>query len=64
FVHGAPWSEGSQGESNVSHGCINLSAENAAWFRKNFGSGDAVVIKNTDGGLYTQPDGASDWQMF
>lgn len=64
FVHGAPWSVGSQGESNVSHGCINLSAENAKWFRENFGSGDAVVIKNTDGGLYTQPDGASDWQMF
>ena len=64
FVHGAPWSEGSQGYSNVSHGCINLSAEDAAWFRQNFGSGDAVVIKNTDGGMYTQPDGASDWQMF
>ncbi|MGB3354278.1 MAG: L,D-transpeptidase [Mycobacterium sp.] len=64
FVHGAPWSEGSQGYSNVSHGCINLSAEDAAWFKQNFGSGDAVVIKNTDGGMYTQPDGASDWQMF
>ncbi|MDG4662996.1 L,D-transpeptidase [Mycobacterium sp. 236(2023)] len=64
FVHGAPWSEGSQGYSNVSHGCINLSAEDAAWFRQNFGSGDAVVIKNTDGGMYDQPDGASDWQMF
>lgn len=64
FVHGAPWSEGSQGYSNVSHGCINLSAEDAAWFRQNFGSGDAVVIKNTDGGIYNQPDGASDWQMF
>ncbi|MDZ4265246.1 MAG: L,D-transpeptidase [Mycobacterium sp.] len=64
FVHGAPWSEGSQGYSNVSHGCINLSAEDALWFRQNFGSGDAVVIKNTDGGMYTQADGASDWQMF
>ncbi|WP_349270189.1 hypothetical protein MPNTM1_01005 [Mycolicibacterium parafortuitum] len=64
FVHGAPWSEGAQGNSNVSHGCINLSAEDAAWFRKNFGSGDAVVIKNTDGPLYDLPDGASDWQMF
>jgi lipoprotein-anchoring transpeptidase ErfK/SrfK len=64
FVHGAPWSEGSQGYENVSHGCINLSAEDAAWFRQNFGSGDAVVIKNTDGGTYNQPDGASDWQMF
>lgn len=64
FVHGAPWSEGAQGNSNVSHGCINLSAEDAKWFFDNFGSGDAVVIKNTDGGVYDQPDGASDWQMF
>lgn len=64
FVHSAPWSVGSQGESNVSHGCINLSPANAQLFFDNFGSGDAVVIKNTDGGLYTQPDGASDWQMF
>ncbi|MBB2988844.1 lipoprotein-anchoring transpeptidase ErfK/SrfK [Mycolicibacterium iranicum] len=64
FVHSAPWSVGDQGESNVSHGCINLSPANAQWFYDNFGSGDAVVIKNTDGGLYTQPDGASDWQMF
>ncbi|WP_231750881.1 L,D-transpeptidase [Mycobacterium sp. NAZ190054] len=64
FVHSAPWSVGSQGESNVSHGCINLSPANAQWFYDNFGSGDAVVIKNTDGGFYDQPDGASDWQMF
>ncbi|MDY6995317.1 MAG: L,D-transpeptidase [Actinomycetota bacterium] len=64
FVHSAPWSVGAQGNSNVSHGCINLSPANAQWFFDNFGSGDAVVIKNTDGGWYTQPDGASDWQMF
>ncbi|WP_137146187.1 L,D-transpeptidase family protein [Mycolicibacterium sp. CR10] len=64
FVHSAPWSVGSQGESNVSHGCINISPANAQWFYDNFGSGDAVVIKNTDGGLYDLPDGASDWQMF
>ncbi|HEX2283812.1 MAG TPA: L,D-transpeptidase, partial [Mycobacterium sp.] len=64
FVHSAPWSVGSQGEENVSHGCINLSPANAQWFFDNFGSGDAVVIKNTGGGLYNQPDGASDWQMF
>ncbi|BBX67230.1 L,D-transpeptidase [Mycolicibacterium psychrotolerans] len=63
FVHSAPWSVGSQGESNVSHGCINLSPANAQWFYDNFGSGDAVVIKNSVG-TYNQPDGASDWQMF
>ncbi|MDT5301753.1 MAG: hypothetical protein QOG79_4995, partial [Mycobacterium sp.] len=32
YVHGAPWSTGSQGNSNVSHGCINLSPDNAAWY--------------------------------
>ncbi len=64
FVHSAPWSVGAQGNSNVSHGCINLSPADAQWFFDNFGSGDAVVIKNSTGGWYTQPDGASDWQMF
>ena len=64
FVHSAPWSVGSQGSSNVSHGCINLSAANAKWFFDTFGSGDPVVIKNTDGGWYTQQDGAHDWQLF
>jgi lipoprotein-anchoring transpeptidase ErfK/SrfK len=63
FVHSAPWSVGSQGEENVSHGCINLSPANAQWFYDNFGSGDPVVVKNSVG-TYDQPDGASDWQMF
>ena len=63
FVHGAPWSTAAQGARNVSHGCINLSPANAQWFYDNFGSGDPVVVKNTDGGLYTQNDGAQDWQI-
>jgi lipoprotein-anchoring transpeptidase ErfK/SrfK len=63
FVHSAPWSVGDQGKRNVSHGCINISPDNAKWFYDNFGSGDPVVIKNSTG-LYNQPDGASDWQMF
>jgi lipoprotein-anchoring transpeptidase ErfK/SrfK len=63
FVHSAPWSVSDQGKRNVSHGCINISPENAKWFYDNFGSGDPVVIKNSKG-LYNQPDGASDWQMF
>ena len=36
FVHSAPWSVGSQGKSNVSHGCINLSPANAQWFYRQF----------------------------
>jgi lipoprotein-anchoring transpeptidase ErfK/SrfK len=63
FVHSAPWSVADQGKRDVSHGCINISPDNAKWFYDNFGSGDPIVIKNSVG-TYNQPDGASDWQMF
>lgn len=62
FVHSAPWSVADQGKTNVSHGCINLSAANAQWFYDNFGSGDPIVVKNSVG-TYNQNDGAQDWQM-
>jgi lipoprotein-anchoring transpeptidase ErfK/SrfK len=62
FVHSAPWSVADQGKRNVSHGCINISPANAQWFYDNFGSGDPVVVKNSVGS-YSQPDGASDWQI-
>lgn len=44
YVHSAPWSVGSQGYANVSHGCINLSPDNALWYFNTVGIGDPVVI--------------------
>lgn len=44
YVHSAPWSVGSQGYSNVSHGCINLSPDNASWYFNQVGIGDPVII--------------------
>ncbi len=44
YVHSAPWSVGSQGYANVSHGCINLSPDNALWYFNQVGIGDPVVI--------------------
>lgn len=44
FVHSAPWSVGSQGYANVSHGCINLSPDNALWYFDTVGIGDPVII--------------------
>ncbi|MEO3803330.1 Ig-like domain-containing protein [Nonomuraea sp. B1E8] len=44
YVHSAPWSVGSQGHANVSHGCVNVSPANAAWFIKNTLIGDPIVI--------------------
>ncbi|OYN78405.1 L,D-transpeptidase [Mycolicibacterium sphagni] len=44
YVHSAPWSVGSQGNANVSHGCINLSPDNAAWYFDQVHVGDPVVV--------------------
>lgn len=44
YVHSAPWSVGSQGYANVSHGCINLGPDNAAWYFNQVTIGDPVVI--------------------
>lgn len=44
YIHSAPWSVGSQGYANVSHGCINLSPDNAAWYFNQVGLGDPVIV--------------------
>ena len=44
YVHSAPWSTGSQGYANVSHGCINLSPDNAAWYFGQVSVGDPVMV--------------------
>ncbi|MCP2318636.1 Lipoprotein-anchoring transpeptidase ErfK/SrfK [Nocardia amikacinitolerans] len=61
FVHAAPWSVGQQGVSNVSHGCLNVSTENARWFFENAQKGDPVIVQNTDGGTLNSRDGLGDW---
>lgn len=45
YVHSAPWSVGKQGYANVSHGCINLSPDNAAWYFDNVRKGDPVIVQ-------------------
>ena len=47
FVHGAPWSVSSQGNANVSHGCIGMSESNAAWWWNQNQIGDVVIVENT-----------------
>ena len=39
-----PWSVDSQGHANVSHGCINLSPDNAAWYFNQVNVGDPVQV--------------------
>jgi lipoprotein-anchoring transpeptidase ErfK/SrfK len=45
YVHSAPWSVGSQGYANVSHGCINLSPNNADWYYNQVNVGDPIVVQ-------------------
>jgi lipoprotein-anchoring transpeptidase ErfK/SrfK len=44
YVHAAPWSVSSQGVTNVSHGCINMSPANASWFFNFSRVGDVVLV--------------------
>ena len=64
FVHGAPWSVAQQGNSNVSHGCINLSTARAAWFFNFAKQGDVVEVKNSIGPKLSSVDGdIYDWAI-
>ncbi len=45
YVHSAPWSTSSQGYSNVSHGCINLSPDDAAWYFDTVHIGDPIIVQ-------------------
>lgn len=60
FVHAAPWSVGSQGYANVSHGCVGLSTDNAYWLYQNSRVGDIVVVKNT-GRTQDLGNGITEW---
>jgi len=68
FVHAAPWSVAQQGNSNVSHGCINLEPGRAAWFFDFSQIGDVVEVVNggpslgpVDGDIY---DWAIPWETW
>jgi lipoprotein-anchoring transpeptidase ErfK/SrfK len=63
YVHSAPWSVGSQGRSNVSHGCLNVSPSNAIWFYENTKRGDIVEVINTVGPTLSGTDGLGDWNI-
>ncbi|GAA3811846.1 Ig-like domain-containing protein [Streptomyces phyllanthi] len=64
YVHAAPWSTGSQGYANVSHGCTGMSTENAQWFYDTVREGDLVEVVNS-GGEAMPPfgNGFGDWNL-
>lgn len=60
FIHAAPWSVGSQGYANVSHGCTGMSTENAGWLYAMSKRGDVVEYVGTDRPM-TLDNGYGDW---
>ncbi|WP_280266111.1 L,D-transpeptidase [Nocardia wallacei] len=63
FMHSAPWSLGAQGNSNTSHGCLNLSPADARWVYENAKRGDIAIVKNTIGDTLSGIDGLGDWNI-
>lgn len=62
YVHSAPWSVGSQGNSNVSHGCINASESAARWFYNFSYRGDPFKVTGTSRKLEPE-NGWGYWQL-
>lgn len=61
YLHSAPWSVGSQGNANVSHGCINMSPANAAWMYANSKAGDVVKFTGSNR-QFLPTEGIGVWQ--
>ena len=47
YYHSAPWSVVNQGESNVSHGCVNLAPEDAQTYYNMAVPGDPITITSS-----------------
>lgn len=62
FVHAAPWSVGSQGRANVSHGCTGMSTEDAGWLYENTIVGDVIEYSGTTK-MMTLDNGFGDWNL-
>lgn len=63
YLHGAPWSMWAQGNTNTSHGCLNLSPADAQWLVRNTLRGDPVTVSNTGGETLSGTDGLGDWNI-
>ncbi|MEV4490841.1 Ig-like domain-containing protein [Micromonospora coxensis] len=60
FIHAAPWSEGDQGNTNVSHGCANVSSSAADWLMGITQVGDLITVKGTE----TQLEPGNGWTAW
>ncbi|MBD8608170.1 L,D-transpeptidase family protein [Aeromicrobium sp. CFBP 8757] len=62
FIHAAPWSVGSQGRDNVSHGCTGMSTADAKWLYDRSVRGDVVEYVDSPRALEDR-NGWTDWNV-
>jgi lipoprotein-anchoring transpeptidase ErfK/SrfK len=62
FLHAAPWSSGSQGSANVSHGCVGMSLADAQWLYDRTSRGDVVEVTGSSRQM-TLDNGYGDWNL-
>ena len=62
FLHAAPWSIGSQGSANVSHGCVGMSLADAQWLYDRTSRGDVVEVTGSNRSM-TLENGYGDWNL-
>jgi lipoprotein-anchoring transpeptidase ErfK/SrfK len=62
YLHQLDATVWAQGNTNVSHGCLNLNADNAIWFFEFSQPGDIVEVRNT-GGEPLAPWQNGDWSV-
>lgn len=62
FIHAAPWSVGSQGSANVSHGCTGMSTADAGWLYDLSRRGDVVEYVGSERPM-TLENGYGDWNL-
>ncbi|MDQ6839313.1 MAG: Ig-like domain-containing protein [Actinomycetota bacterium] len=63
YVHDAPWSEGSQGRSNVSHGCVNLGRNDSKAFYDFSQIGDVIEVVGGTRPPEPLDHGVMDWTL-
>ena len=64
FVHAAAWNTGNIGARSTSHGCTNLTVDDAKWFYDFSMIGDVVTYSNTGtSSVVLSWDGLGDWNV-
>ncbi|MHC5903561.1 L,D-transpeptidase [Streptomyces sp. S6] len=64
YLHAAPWAASSFGRRDVSHGCVGMSEQDAAWLFRILSEGDLTRTVHTRGQEMTPfENGVGDWNM-